>query len=199
MDDSPASRVAARMATIIDRDLTRNSTVMTVATLIVWLPVVFWQEKDLSLSEPPCGSLLAQRLYLNYTATSSASYSSSPTTSPGSTISDPGATSAPGPSNATKLSSSAKAGIGFGAFLGVVILAIVIVLLCTRRRRGIRSLPTDQEVIPAGPDAPEIAELQDPRQQANELEVQEKVNELPSPVAELAGDTITRMWSGIAL
>jgi len=50
--------------------------------------------------------------------------------------------------------------------------------------------------LPDETNSPKIAELQDPRQQANELEVQEKVNELPSPIAELDSNTVSKTCRG---
>jgi hypothetical protein len=141
---------------------------------------IHWRSSELSLFDRAYASQLASRLHIKYDTAITTTTLPSQTASPGSTPTLPKSTSSPSPS---ALDRGTITGISVGASFGLITLAIAAFHLYKWRKR--KTSHNDQEEQGGGDTVPGIAELQDPRQQASELEVKEKVGELSSPVAEL--------------
>jgi len=203
-DTALSDGLSSRIATGVIMNETLNTTVMTFGQVGRSALHVYWQAKDLSLFDPPYASLLASRLNLSYTASGSMASLSSPTASPGSIIGLPESTASASPASSTasiqpmaaKLGSGVIAGISIGAFLVAIILVTAIFLIYRQRMRKTEGRDFEQEDRATATEVSGVAELQDPRQQANELEVQEKVNELPSPIAELDSNATSKTCRG---
>lgn len=148
-----------------------------------------WQSSGLSLFEPSYAAALASRLkidaaQLGASATVSTMHTPGQTSinpSPGSTSSIPFPTSAPAlPSS---LSTATTAGISVGAISGAALLVALMLFVCkwSQNRKRARATCTDQEATTAL-DMAESHGDEEKGKAASELETQEAICELPSPV-----------------
>jgi hypothetical protein len=167
----------------LDSETAVNTTVISSGTKYVDAVLIYWRPSELSLFDPTYASQLASRLHIKYDTAVVPTTLPSQIATPGATSSLPRSTSPPSPS---ALRRGAITGIGLGASLGLITLAAASFLLYKWRKR--RTAHKDQEEQAGDDIVPGMAELQDPRQQASELEVKEKVGKLSSPVAELDGE-----------
>jgi hypothetical protein len=161
---------------IVNLDTSVNTTVIYSATKFVDAVQIHWRPSDFSLFDPAYASLLAYRLRIDYGTAITTNSLPSQTATPGSTPTLPVSTSPPSPS---ALRRGTIAGISVGASLGLITLVAAAFLIYKWRKR--KTSHKDQEEQGGDDTVPGIAELQDPRQQASELEVQDQVNEFSSP------------------
>ena len=96
-----------------------NSTVLTSGTFLADPLVIYWQATDLPKFDTDYASLLARRLDIDFTSTPTAGPTATPTA-----FSIPKDTTKP-----SGLNTGAKAGIGIGAAVVVILLSVVGVLL----------------------------------------------------------------------
>jgi hypothetical protein len=153
-------------------DVPANDTIISDGRKIIDAVQIYWKAGELSLFDPVYASALASRLHIDFTATASIISLHTQSASPG---------SAPGVAKPTSLAPpssigrGAIAGLSVAASFGGLILAIATMVFLRWWKRIKLKAQTYEEGVNDDKCLSAIAELQDTRWQANELEVQEKI------------------------
>ncbi|KAF1946980.1 hypothetical protein EJ02DRAFT_430194 [Clathrospora elynae] len=144
----------------MDTDATANTTTLYSVFMLVTPVIVYWQETDLPKFDPEYAAIVAKRLSLDFTPTATESITAATAAPPDRshlTLSTPTAPSDPSTS-AHGLTTGAKAGIGIGAVVGVLLLIPAFLLYkCIGRRKRKGSTVSERTALQH--DEPELVQV----------------------------------------
>jgi hypothetical protein len=136
----------------LGQPITDNRTILSSGTMIMTPMIVYWQESDLSKFNSEYAATLAEKFDIDFTTTATADVTPE-TASPPDRSQLTAATTSVGPDSGagqnfsnTGLSSGAKAGIGVGITIGVMLLCIAGFLLYRRRLRKTSKLDRNSAI-----------------------------------------------------